>query len=296
MDIDQPEWWTVRPGSQAPTSAPRRSRRTGSRLREKERESSAHARAAPGRGLQRAEPAVPLSEGREKRAARELRLWAGRGGAWRGGVLPSRAAPPPRPPSISGRRQPLPFGPSRLAGPAAPRFSGDHGGPQQAGHTDHLQAPPLGAHQQGNGPRACSGLLDIRAEPRGRPPLRQWPRPREEEPGRPVTRRTCGRGAWASPGSGPRAAPSLSEEWGTGRTRGSRAGRAPGGPGSARRQHLGAPGAGGTHFWFLTLGGQAHTGAAFGGGRVDPVSPERAGGGLGDPPPQRTGVHTQGLL
>lgn len=32
-----------------------------------------------GAGLEQAEPAVPQSEGREKRVARELRLWAGRG-------------------------------------------------------------------------------------------------------------------------------------------------------------------------------------------------------------------------
>lgn len=66
---------------------------TASRPREKERDGSAHARAAPGRGLERAEPAAPLSEGREKSAARELRLWAGRGRG-PGGAGSSRHAQP----------------------------------------------------------------------------------------------------------------------------------------------------------------------------------------------------------
>lgn len=46
-----------------------------------------------GAGLEQAEPAVPLSEAREKRAARELGLWAGRGLEGRGLAVTRSPAP-----------------------------------------------------------------------------------------------------------------------------------------------------------------------------------------------------------
>ena len=135
------------------------------------------ARAAPGRGL----------------SERRVRCGGGRG---QGGAVERRGlifpgSPAPRSASTPGRLQPLQLCPSRLAGPAAPRFLGDHGGPQQARHPDHLQAPPLGAHQQGNGRQECSGSPGIPAGSRGRPLRRQWPRPRGGGAGPAcVTRRT----------------------------------------------------------------------------------------------------------
>lgn len=186
--VGQPTWWSPLRCWWAQTSAgpgfhTHSPARTAS-------ETPAHARAAPGAG----------PEGRSRRPPRAWALGesgacALGGGRGLGGDIErrgraSRAAPPLR------RRLP-PGGGNRCCsalpgwqGPAAPRFFGDHGGPEQARHPDHLQAPPLGAHQQGNGRRACSGLFGILAGPRGRPLRRQWPRPREEELARPVTRRT----------------------------------------------------------------------------------------------------------
>lgn len=74
---------------------------------------------------------------------------------------------------------------------------------------------------------------------------RQCPRPREEEPARPVTRRTCGRGSWASAGSPDRAPPPSLGEGGAGkghRGRGRGGQRGPGGRGvlGAGGRHMGS--------------------------------------------------------
>lgn len=100
---------------------------------------SAHAPAAPDFEV-RTKPVVPLALRSE--GVRRVRPLVG--GAWarQGRGLSSRAAPP------LGLREAATASPCLfpVVGDCFTSVLGDYGGPQQAGHPSHLQAPAFGAH------------------------------------------------------------------------------------------------------------------------------------------------------